>query len=278
MILQVFADAVEFGGNIDPQRFQFVARADAAQQQEVRGPDGSGRHDHFASGTYLAQAAVLRILDSHGSPVFEENPRHVDAGPDGEIAAAERGLQKRVGGAEARTVLLRDAIEAGALLRRSVEIGVGRDARLFAGRKERARERIDAAQFREGQLALGGLEERDHVREAPADISHGGPRIEVRAASANVDHRVHGTGSAQHFSARPVEAAAVQEILRLSREVPVDIGFEEFRKGGGDVDFAFAIGGAGFDEQDGRRGIFGEAGSEHTSGAAGSNYDVIEHD
>ena len=97
------------------------------------------------------------------------------------------------------------------------------------------------------RLHLRFLEVGEDVFETPALISEAGPMIEVELISADVDHSVHRTRAAQHFSARPVEAAIVKAGLGLGGVVPVDGGLVEFGECCGDVDFFCFVGAACFE-------------------------------
>ena len=115
-----------------------------------------------------------------------------------------------------------------------------------------------AVEFRfASRLHLRFLEVGKDVVETPALISEAGPVIEVEVIAADVNHGVHRTRAAQHFSARPVEAAVVEAGLGLGGVVPVDGCLVEFGECCGDVDFFCFVGAACFEEQNARVRVFG---------------------
>src|SRR5581483_8358845 len=219
----------------------------------MRRADGSGAQNYFAGGMRAAHRIVLHVFESGGAAVFEKNARRVNTGPDREIAAAQRGPQVRIGGAAAAAFFLRYAIESGAVL--AIDLRDLRDAALLRGLDEGVGQRIDAHGIGDRDSRLDGLEKRNDVVVAPAGMAEVAPAVVVGTASAKVDHRVHRAASAQHFSARPIEAAAVEVLLRLGCEVPVDGRFEKLRERGGDVNLAAAVGWTGFNQQDVYLGI-----------------------
>src|ERR1700722_7869636 len=98
-------------------------------------------------------------------------------------------------------------------------------------------------------LHLRFLEVRKDVVETPALISEAGPVIEVEMIAADVNHGVHRTRAAQHFSAWPVQTAVVKAGFGLGGVVPVDCCLVVLGECRGDVYF-FCFGvSARFEEQ-----------------------------
>ena len=61
------------------------------------------------------------------------------------------------------------------------------------------------------------------------------PGVVVQPVAADVDHRVHRRGAAEHLAARPVDRAAVGALLRERDVVPVVLAAEEPAVGRGDA-------------------------------------------
>ena len=221
-----------------------------------------------------ARAAFAPALEKYSTPdgalFLEGDSRDVCIGDDREIFAMERGFEVCVGGAVPAAVLLRHLVQACAILKVAIEIRIGWDAEGGRRFEESMCEGIHAAQvaYVEGavravkfrfasRLHLRFLEVGEDVIETPALISEAGPMIEVEVISADVNHGVHRARAAQHFSARPVEAAVVEAGLGLGGIVPVDGCLVEFGEGCGDADFLCFVGAACFEEQNARVGILG---------------------
>ena len=205
-------------------------------------------------------ACAGEIFDAYGALFFKRDSRDVCIGDDGEIFASEGGLEVGVGGAVAAAVFLRHLVEACAILAVTVEIGIGWDAEGGGCCEESAGEGIHAAQVCDMERPVCAMEFRFasclHLRfleigkdviETPALISEAGPVIVIEVIATDVNHGVHRTRAAQHFAARPVEAAIVKAGLGLGGVVPVDGGFIKFGECRGDVDFFCFVGAACFE-------------------------------
>src|SRR5262245_41808054 len=69
-------------------------------------------------------------------------------------------------------------------------------------------------------------EVRQYLGVAPTRGTPRRPFVIVGAMAANVDHRIHGTRSAEHAPSRQVHAPIVEMRLRLGREVPIVFGLK----------------------------------------------------
>lgn len=122
---------------------------------------------------------------------------------------------------------------------------------------------------------FGLFEIRQDRGEGPAGIAELFPVVEIAGGSANVNHGVDSTGTAEDFAAGPVETAILKLRLGFGGIIPVHGGFEEFGEGGGDGDLAGARRAAGFEKQDADVGVFGKASSENATRGASTDNDVI---
>src|SRR5262249_24113911 len=126
-------------------------------------------------------------------------------------------------------------------------------------------------------LVLRFLEVGQDVSKAPAGISQLFPLVIILAMAADIDHGVERTAAAQDLASRPEEFAIFQLRLSLSVVGPIAGCLEEFGECRRNMDFAFAVGTACFQQQhfDGR--IFAETVGEHASGRTGADDYVVVH-
>src|SRR5205085_5074478 len=116
---------------------------------------------------------------------------------------------------------------AGALLGRTVEIGVARNAGLFGGRDKSLTERIGLPRIghrqrpaaavvvvRAALLVLCLLEVGEHVVIAPADIAELAPTVVIGALAAGIDKAVDGARPSKDFATWLKPRAAPQLRIR----------------------------------------------------------------
>ncbi|MEH2558577.1 hypothetical protein V1286_006106 [Bradyrhizobium algeriense] len=137
-------------------------------------------------------------------------------------------------GAATFAVLLRQLIDAEALVLVGVEILAQPKLRFLRGLQEDLLHRIAAARLVDGErpalavilaveigIVFRALEVRQHVGERPAGIAEGSPLIVVGAVAADIDHRVDRGRAAEPLAARLIADAAVEALLRHGVEGPV---------------------------------------------------------
>src|SRR5207302_2369052 len=181
---------------------------------------------------------------------------------DGQVGAAFCVPQIGARRAPAPAAGRRRLVIAGALLARSVEIIVRRDAGLDRGLDHRVAQRA-AHRVRDVErpagpvmlvgapfLVLGLLEERQHAVPIPAFAAALPPIVVIGWRAAHIDHAVDRTGAAQNLAARLVQGAAVELRLGLGLEHPIEprvrVGLRVAER---DVDPGIAVGSAGLQQQ-----------------------------
>ena len=156
-------------------------------------------------------------------------------GLDAQIGAASH-VRVDIGarGAAAFAVLLRQLIDAEALMLVGIEILAQAELRFLRGLQEDLLYRIAGARLVDGErpalavifaaeigIVFRALEVGQHVGERPAGIAERGPLIVVGAVAADIDHRVDRRRAAEPLAARLIADAAVEALLRHGVEGPV---------------------------------------------------------
>ena len=219
VILQVVADG-QIGDDGDVQRRQMVGRSDAAQHQQLRTGDGSGRQDHLAPGPDVVDAAVAFEGDAHGPfpGVVDDDARH--GGSHGHVQvppgtgrpqeglgrrAAQSVARRRLGHHEARLL----AAVAVVVLVAHLDAGVdeGRHQRRPERRLRHRQRPARAVVRRAGQVRIAVVlrfhEVGQHLVVGPAGVAGGGPRVVIAPVASHVQHVVQHRRSAQDLAARP---------------------------------------------------------------------------
>ncbi len=257
----------------------------------MRAADRSRRHDHLPLGLGYFFHPPAKITNTGRAAAFHDDPGDQGVGVHGEVGPGGRRVQVGVRGGPAPSITLRDLVEAGAVLRRAVEVLVGGQPAFLGGGHEGAGERglvleVGHAE-RPGDAVVGrgaagvvlrAEEIREYVRvsppAAPVLVT---PGVVVEAVAPDVDHRVHRRGPAERAPARPVDRPAGRPFLRHGVEVPVVLALEEQVQRGRDVYLVGVVRRARFQQQDPGRGVLGKPCSEDTSSAACAHDDVVVH-
>jgi len=224
-------------------------------------------------------------------PPFEQHPQHARLGDDLEVGPASHRRQIGLGRAAALAVVMRDLVQAHALLAGAVEIGVVRMAglhtRLHKSLSQRIRvtqighmQRATAAMQRIGtaRVALRLLEIRQNIAPAPARIALCPPVFIVLGLSAHIDHGVDGAGSAQHLAARLIAPAAAEPGLRHRAHGPVEVfllGHQ--RQARGTVDQHAAVLAAGLQQTHAHLRVLAQPRRQHGSRRAASDHQIVAH-
>ncbi len=129
MIGEVGADARQFVQQRYAVTLQFLARADAGQQQQLRRAEDARRQDDFGARVDSRAAARTLDLDARGAAPVEHDARRVPSGQHREVRPIEYRMQEGDGRAAAAAAALRHLVEPRPVLRGAVEIAVRRQAR-----------------------------------------------------------------------------------------------------------------------------------------------------
>ena len=233
------------------------------------------------------------------SDSVEQDALHGAVGADGEVEAMARGVDVAERGTPADAVGVVEGVGADAGGVGVVVVGVGGEAGVDAGVVEG---NLVGQQVFE-LVALGDdgavaavevvlivhvgfelAEVGEDVLVAPLVVAERNPVVEVVGYGAEEDLSVDGAGAAHDLAARDVHRRG--GVGRLAREEPVVAVFDVEEVGAGAeseldvVGHAVEVGvvGAGFEEQDGARGVFGEArGDDRARGAAAYDDCVVSH-
>ena len=290
VIVQVASHARQGVQQRDAVPLQFVGRADARQQQQLRRLQRAGRQQHLQArpnGDLLAPAQALHA--DRAAPV-EQHAGRLHAGQHRQVRPLQVRCEVSLGGAETLAKAVRHLVRADAFLLRAVEVGIDRPARLPTGLDEGFDQWIRAAQVHHVErpadavvgigtalVVFGPPEPRQHVVPAPALVAQRRPVVVVARVAARIDHRVDRARAAQHLAARLVAAAAVQAGLRHGLKAPAaGPRARHQRQPGGAVDQHAGVGRAGFEQRhrDGR--VLAQSRCQHAAGAAAADDHVVE--
>ena len=233
MVLQVGANLGRVDLHGDAVALQFVRRAHARQLQQLRALQSARRQNHFAVGARLSALAVFDPFHADGAAGFDQHLCHLHPSQHAQVAAPAHGRQEGDGRIAAPVAAQGQLVGAQAFVLRAVEVGAARKAGFLAGGKPGGAVGVVVAQIGHIQLALaavvvaratgvalGFLEEGQHLAVAPAVGTSARPVVVVGLLAADVDQPVDGAGAAQHAAARPDHAAVAGFGLGLDLELP----------------------------------------------------------
>ena len=127
-------------------------------------------------------------------------------------------------------------------------------------------------------IGLHRLEQGEHVVIGPDRIHCLAPGVIVIPVSADIDHRIDRTRSAQGFPARPEQPAAIEIGLRLRLKCPIErLALGQKGDAEGHVDQRTAISRAGLEQAHLCIGICRKALGQQTTGRTCSNDNVVKH-
>ena len=135
VVLQVGADALHVGDDVDAVLTQQIGRADAGQLQQLRRVERAAREDHLGVRARRVRRAVLAVFDADRAAPLEQDARGQRIRHHREIAALARGREIAARGRPAPALARGELEIAGAFLARAVEIVGARDAGLSARRR-----------------------------------------------------------------------------------------------------------------------------------------------
>ena len=300
VIVQVLPHARQVEHRCDAVCAQVVRRPDAREHQQLRRAEGAGTEQHLATGLerqglQRTAPAVGPHLHPHrtGTAVkrFGQHPGGERVGKHLQVRPAAVRCEVGLGRAEALAVLVRDLVDAHALLFGAVEIVVERVTGLPAGLDEVGQHRVGRAQVHHVERAaravpvvgaafvvLGALEVGQHLGKRPARVALGGPGVVVLRVTAGVDHGVDGAGPAQHLATRLVAPPAVQTRLRHGAVTPaIELVLGHHGQAGRAVDEHAAVGRSRFNQGHPQGRVFAQATGQHAAGRPAAHDDVIEH-
>ncbi len=207
-----------------------------------------------------------------------------------QIAALHRRAQIGERAAGAAPAPRRGLEEAGAFLRRAIEIGIGGNADLGRCLHEGFRQRIVMPPVRDRQRTAGAviltraallvfrpLEIRQHVVIAPTGIAVLTPAVVILVLPAHIEQTIDRARTAQHFSAGLKDLAPVQFRLGLGLVHPVDGFFlEQLAVAERHMDPDIGVPGSRFEQQHRVLAVGAQAIGEHATGGTGADDDIIK--
>ena len=291
MILQIVADAGRVEHDVDAVALQEIRRSDAGELQQLRRIIRAARDQDFPARPRGAQRALPACIRRPA----RAGPRTGCAAPAprfryADCCGSSPGEDRRSAELARRPLPRRGLEEAGAFLRRAVEIGVGGNAGLGGRHHEGFRQRIGVAPVRDRQrpagavifvgaalLVFGLLEIGQHVVITPAGIAALAPAVVILMLAAHIEQAVDRARSAEHLAARLEHLAAVQPRLRLGLVHPVDGFFlEQLAVAERHMDPEIGVLRSGLQQQHRMLAVRAQAIGEHAAGRAGADDDVIE--
>ena len=292
MVLQVFPHAWQMvhGGHALVGQQRGIAYARMHQQR--RRAESARGHNHFAPGLGLQLHPRAPIGHTHRLQAVEQQPGGLAMVQNVQVAPGFHRLQKGMRGAVALACADIELQHAGTRIAlRAIEVGVGRDARLRAGRDKISRRRVHVAGVDNAELAaqaapagvacrarLYGLEVRQHIRPGPAAHAELRPFVVVLRLAAPEHHAVDQARAAQPLAARRIDAPVVQLLFRLGLEAPVVRPAIEHLGGARRHPRPQTLGmPAGLQQQHFAAGVGREPVGQHAAGRAAAHNDVVEH-
>mmetsp|Transcript_21037 Transcript_21037/g.64094 ORF Transcript_21037/g.64094 Transcript_21037/m.64094 type:complete len:617 (+) Transcript_21037:426-2276(+) len=288
VVLQVLAHLRRIHDALNAVLGELLLRADAAEEQPVRGRDGTAAKEHLAPLLHIHLVGVAALIPEHDAlraravlTLRDVHLLHLGARGHGEVRVLRLQHRLKVGrrAGAARAVSLRDLEAAGALLgpRPVVEVVVEGNAGLLGGLEEGARKHVLVAHFVHGPLAaravvqrallgaaggvvLGLHEEGQDVLAGPAIHA---PGVVVGGGAAVVQQHVGAGRAAEHLAAAEVDGAALAGLLALREVRPVHLRLEELEDAGRHLDL--------------ERVVIRATGLEHEHALAGAAQPVSEH-
>src|SRR5258706_1835536 len=248
MILEMKSDG-QLRAHLDLVGVEICGRPNPRQQEQVWGAVATSRQDHLTIRLDLLDGTTAYHLDADGPLLVEQNASREACRDDREIGPLLGWMQIGDGRAASQAITLGDLMIADTVLLGPVEVGIRLETGVFRSSEERFCDRVlrpTLARRERAEIAVKlvlaplvalGLDEvREHVVVTPTRGSVRGPVVEVGAVAPDVDHGIHRAGAAEHAPAREIDAAIVELRLRLRNKIPIVLGLEELREGGGCVD------------------------------------------
>ena len=290
MVLQIFADALQFVHNRRAGSRQDVAAPDARQFENLRRADGAGGKNDFTARFRLDDLSFAHIAQSDGALAGEHDAFDLRARDHSQIGTIENRLQKTARRAPAAAGFLVHLKIGGAEIVAGIEIPHFRNAD-FGGGFENGVENLPAgarlldAPFSAramksagaGVMVLHAFEQGQHIVPAPAFEAELPPAIVVLRLSAQIKHGVDGGRPADDAPARIVQRAAVEPRLALRLVKPVGARIADREEiAGGNVKPDPVIAPARFEQQHAIARIGRQTVGEHAARGPRAGNDVIE--
>ena len=231
--------------------------------QQLRRQQRAAGQQHLGARPDAAERAVLHEFETDRALAVEQHALREGADFDLQVRPLHRRAQIGERGAAPPHLAHGQLVVADAFLLGAVEIGVGLEPGLLRGGDKGVVQFVAGAQIGDVErpagaviivpaalLVLGAAEIRQHVVIAPADAAELPPIVEILPLPADIDQPVDRAGPAQHFSARPRDAPAVEPRHRLGLELPGDLGMVDVAvEPGRDVDPRVRVLAAGLDDE-----------------------------
>ena len=291
VVLEVLPHAGQVRDRADTQGAQPGGRADAGQQQQVRGADRARAHDHLPGGVRLGWRSLVQVADARTAPVPHLQAGDQAAGLDGQVRAGQGEGQVGIGRADPPAAGDGQVGPGHPLLLRAAEVRGHRAADAGQRRSERDRDRVPAglgdradpdraagpAQRRVPARSRGVLtapEPGQQLLVPPPGGPGGGPAVVDRAVAADVGHGVDRAGPAQ----APAPGVGHRPGIGLGagEAGPVRRGAQQGGPGVRDGHGRGPLGAAGFEQQHPGAGVLGEPGGQYAAGRARPHDDVVE--
>ena len=292
VILQVAAHALQLLHHLDPVAAQVLGPADAGDHQQLRRGDGARAQDHLARGADRLDRALVHHLEPGAAPALEGQPPRGAAGQHGQVGPrlgrVQVGHRRGTAPPVAHGLLeMRHAVLPGAVV-----VGIVGITRV----DPRADVEVDHLAFhqavRDGQrplapaqrvvaaaalVALGPLEQRQHLVPRPAAAAHLRPAVVILRLAAHVEQPVDRGRAAQHLAARPAQGATVEAGVGLGHQAPVGAGVAHgLEVADRHVDPGIAVPPARFEHRHAVAAVGAETVGQHAARRARAHDDVIE--
>src|ERR1019366_4962615 len=188
-----------------------VSRANTGEHQQLWRVDRTSTEQYLAPGSccsHLIPLVYFLIYNTTRSAIPYFDAHSLSFCTYRKVGTAPSRLNISADRTPAHAILLRDLVDTRTCLRLSIKVRVLRNAQLYAGIDESARQRIGIFQicyierpinamiFRSPQfLMLRLFKIGQHIRIAPTRIASFFPGIIIVAVAANIDHGIDRTAS-----------------------------------------------------------------------------------
>ena len=295
MIAEVFADAGQLVHDRRTEGLQQRAWSDAGELQQPRRVDRAAAQDDFAPRPYLVRAAgriAAHVTHTNRALPFEDHRRGGRLGTHFEVAALARRPQKRARRGLPPAVQDVALVVADAFLARAVVVRVARNPHRLGAGDEGLADRVDPIHVGDrhlalaaaepivagADLALGALEVRQHLGEAPAAVAGCRPSVVVGRQPAVVDQAVDRGRTAKRAPHWNRDAAALGVLARFRGKLPGEGGIEQnLDEAGRNVQERVPVPGPRLQQADRCAFVFREPVGEYRTRRPGAHDHVVEN-
>ena len=127
-------------------------------------------------------------------------------------------------------------------------------------------------------VVLHSEQDRPHAGPAPPGVAgRSRPGVVVSGVPPHPDHRIEGRRPPQHPAAGPPSRPATRIVFGVGSIVPVEVAAQKLVERQRNLHLGLHVPGAGLEEQDTMRGVFGEPRRQHAPGRPAAHDEMVDH-